>query len=459
MDASLFLDPHTPSDRLGPWQGKAICLLDLDAFFASVEQLDHPEWRGKPVIVGGDASRRGVVATASYEARAFGVHSAMPAGQAEALCPQAIWTHGRFDRFRELSDAVMKIVVDETPYLQQVSIDEAFFDITPNRTNTEHPVDIARRIQSRVAKLGITCSIGLSTTKSISKIASNLDKPNGLTIVRPGCERKFIDPLWVRELSGVGTQTEKALHEINVYTIGELVRTTDFKLRAKLGLHGVKLKSRALGTEPTEIRPDEGVKSISHERTFAQDLNTRDEVVSAIGFLASMVARRLREHQVKAYTLALRVRYEYDSQKQVQHGLTHGITDEITLTKELVKMLDDVWAPGMPVRLMGVSTSDFVPRAEQITLDFGESDNEGDLKRVRHEDTYRKLAQATDALREKFGEHAVQFGSTLKVQGETSSTAPTTLQKRVIAHGLEPDKNLSPRERYHTRRSHGKSEE
>ena len=152
---------------LPPWEGPAILLVDLDAFFASVEQLDHPAWRGKPVIVGGDADAHGVVSTCSYEARAFGVRSAMASSLARALCPEAIWTHGHFHRYREVSAAIMVILRDETPHVQQVSIDEAFMDVTPTAVNTEHPVLVAQRIQERVAALGVTCSIGVGTSKSV----------------------------------------------------------------------------------------------------------------------------------------------------------------------------------------------------------------------------------------------------------------------------------------------------
>ena len=164
---------------LPPWEGPAILLVDLDAFFASVEQLDHPAWRGKPVIVGGDADAHGVVSTCSYEARAFGVRSAMASSLARALCPEAIWTHGHFHRYREVSAAIMAILRDETPHVQQVSIDEAFMDVTPTAVNTEHPVLVAQRIQERVAALGVTCSIGVGTSKSVAKIASDRDKPRG----------------------------------------------------------------------------------------------------------------------------------------------------------------------------------------------------------------------------------------------------------------------------------------
>ena len=209
----------------GIWSGPAIGLLDLDAFFASVEQLEHPEWRGKPVIVGGDADRRGVVATASYEARRFGVRSAMSAAQAQRLCPEAIWTHGHFDRYRAVSSRVMAIIGDETPYVQQVSIDEAFFDVTPGRFSSESPVEICRRIQRRVSALGVTCSIGIGVSKAVAKVASEAEKPRGLTVVMPGTEADFLAPLPVRALSGVGGATEARLARMGVRTLGQLAHT------------------------------------------------------------------------------------------------------------------------------------------------------------------------------------------------------------------------------------------
>ena len=156
--------PNKADNPLAPWHGRAILLVDLDAFFASVEQLDHPAWRGKPVIVGGDADRHGVVSTCSYEARAFGVRSAMAASLARQLCPDAIWTRGHFSRYREMSNRIMSILRDETPHVQQVSIDEAFMDVSPTRANTEHPAAVAARIARRVEELGITCSIGVGTS-------------------------------------------------------------------------------------------------------------------------------------------------------------------------------------------------------------------------------------------------------------------------------------------------------
>ena len=221
-------DPERPASGGGyamplePWEGAAILLVDLDAFFASVEQLDHPAWRGKPVIVGGDADKHGVVSTASYEARPYGVRSAMPSSTARRLCPDAIWTHGRFDRYREVSNAIMAILRSETPHVQQVSIDEAFLDVTPTVVNREHPVRVAQRIQRRVEELGVTCSIGAGTSKTIAKIASDMDKPRGLTVVYPGSERDFLAPLPVRVMSGIGASAEEKLKSRGIRTLGQL---------------------------------------------------------------------------------------------------------------------------------------------------------------------------------------------------------------------------------------------
>ena len=209
------MTPHACENR--PWEGRAILHVDLDAFFAAVEQLDHPEWRGKPVIVGGDPGKRGVVSTCSYEARAFGVRSAMSSARAAQLCPDAIWTHGSFDRYREMSLAVRAIFADETPRFQPVSIDEAYLDVTPGRFTAEHPVAIARRIRERVASSWASrARSGSRPSKSVAKIASDHDKPDGLTVVCPGEEAAFLAPLPVRAMPGIGPSTAERLTSLGI---------------------------------------------------------------------------------------------------------------------------------------------------------------------------------------------------------------------------------------------------
>ena len=240
------------------WEGPAIGLLDLDAFFASVEQLDHPEWRGRPVIVGGSAERRGVVSTASYEARRFGVHSAMPSATARRLCPDAIWTQGNYARYREMSDRVMALLCAETPLVEQVSIDEAFFDVTPGRFSREDPVEICRRVQRRVSELGVTCSIGIGVNKTVAKIASEREKPRGLTVVLPGTERHFLAPLPVSAMSGVGPATERRLAQMGVRTLGELSRTEVGALQREFGVRKPALKLGLAQDRPFRAQAGDG---------------------------------------------------------------------------------------------------------------------------------------------------------------------------------------------------------
>ena len=314
---------------LPPWEGPAILLVDLDAFFASVEQLDHPAWRGKPVIVGGDADAHGVVSTCSYEARAFGVRSAMASSLARALCPEAIWTHGHFHRYREVSAAIMAILRDETPHVQQVSIDEAFMDVTPTAVNTEHPVLVAQRIQERVTALGVTCSIGVGTSKSVAKIASDRDKPRGLTVVFPGTEAAFLEKLPVRTLSGVGAAAERTLLSHGVRTLGAMGRADGALLRKIFGKNGEMMRDRALGRDRSEVAEDDEVKSVSNEVTYAHDLETREDIMAALSTISAKVGRRLRRKGLKGRTVAVKMRYDNRTTRSAQCALVVPTDDDI----------------------------------------------------------------------------------------------------------------------------------
>ena len=339
------------STYLQPWTGPAILLVDLDAFFASVEQLDHPAWRGKPVIVGGDADKHGVVSTASYEARAYGVHSAMAASAARELCPQAIWTHGHFDRYKEMSARVMAILHDESPHVQQVSIDEAFVDVSPTEVNSEHPAAIADRIQKRVAHLGVTCSIGVGTSKTVAKIASDLDKPRGLTVIYPGSELDFLFPLPIRVMSGVGKRAEEELLRRGIRTLGDMAEAPEDVLHSIYGKNGEMMRMRCLGVDATAVKQDETVKSVSNEMTFSQDLVTFDAIENAANMLAAKVARRLRKNGLKGSTLALKLRFADRTSKSCQTQLRAQDDNEHVFMPEIRRMLSQIWKPGMRVRL------------------------------------------------------------------------------------------------------------
>ncbi len=401
---------------LPPWEGKAIVLLDLDAFFASVEQLDHPGWRGKPVIVGGRPEDRGVVSTASYEARAFGVHSAMASSVAASLCPQAIWTQGRHRRYKEVSRQVMAILYDETPLIQQVSIDEAFADVSPTKTNREHPVLVAQRIQRRVEELGVTCSIGIGTSKAVAKIASETRKPRGLTAVYPGTEASFLAPLPVKALSGIGTASERALASRGIRTLGDLANASDSLLQRLLGKNGAVMKRRAMGLGDSAVEEREPVKSISNELSFAEDLTGRGDLEAAVSTMAAKVGRRARTAGLKGITLTLRLRFGDRTVRSVQRKLPEPSDDDLSWKGMLGEMLDELWAEGVNVRLVGVGLSDFrEPAPAQATL-FGGLDDDQEARRGQ---SRRELLAATDSVRARFGDAAVRFGSEIRtLEGE-----------------------------------------
>ena len=401
-----------------PWEGPAILLVDLDAFFASVEQLDHPAWRGKPVIVGGSSKRRGVVSTCSYEARKYGVRSAMPSSTADRLCPDAIWTIGHFDRYREMSNAVMEILHDETPHMQQVSIDEAFLDVSPTSINREHPVSIARRIQNRVEKLGISCSIGVGTTKAVAKLASDMDKPRGLTIVMPGSELNFMEQQPVRALSGIGPSAETKLHEFGIDTLGELAHADDELIESLLGKTGTVMLARARGLEFSPIEEDDSVKSVSNETSFGEDLSNREDIEAAIAIMAAKVGRRLRRKDLKGSTLTLKVRFSDLSFKSVQRPLKHPSDDEYVFIEMLHHMLDEIWGEGIPLRLVGVAVTGFEAEdTSQLSLFDDELHANADTK-------HRNLSNATDSIKDRFGESALKFGRELRLNGiDTGSSS------------------------------------
>lgn len=413
---------------LEPWTGRAIMLMDLDAFFASVEQLDHPEWRGKPVIVGGDADRHGVVSTCSYEARVFGVRSAMPASTARRLCPDAIWAPSRHGRYRELSRQVMSIVRDETPFVEQVSIDEAFADITPSRVNTEHPGSVARRIQERVAdEVGVTCSIGLGTSKSVAKIASDMDKPQGLTIVCPGSEEQFLGPLPIGALSGVGKAAQQQLQKAGVRTLAQLASAEDAVLAPIFGIRSEMMRARAGGTDDAGIQMERVTKSVSHETTFADPLCRREDMIPTLTTLLGKVARRLRQKGLKARTLAVKVRLEGRSLRSAQTLLPYRSDDEIELAAHLGALLDKAWRPSERVILLGVRASGFEEEEGAIQDALFDLPTDGSARTdeqpmIESPEKRRDLIRATDALKDRFGEDAVFFGSALRNQGNTTGS-------------------------------------
>lgn len=398
-----------PLDNSDSWTGTAILHVDLDAFFAAVEQLDHPEWRGKPVIVGGSPERRGVVSTASYEARKYGVGSAMSSARAAQLCPDAIWAPGRFDRYREMSQKVMGILADASPSMQVVSIDEAYLDVTPGRYTSEDPAAIAERIRSRVAELGITCSVGVASTKTVAKIASDHNKPDGVTVVRPGDEARFLAPLPVRAMPGIGPRSAERLTGLGVRTLGDLASLDAATAAAVLGSSGAELVRRARGEDDRPVHENRPVKSVSNERTFATDVRTPEEVDGALNRLAEKVGSRMRRKGVSGRTVTVKLRFSDFSTKTVRRTLEFSTDDEQVFAPVARELVRSAWTPGIGLRLLGIGLSGFDERGRQLGLEL-EAEAGPHAEPAVNEIRRANLVRGLDEVRARFGPDALRFG-------------------------------------------------
>ena len=416
--------PAKPRPNSYRWNDKAFALLDLDAFFASVEQLEEPSYRGKAVIIG-SLSRRGVVSTASYEARKFGVRSAMPAYQAHKLCPEAIWLQPRMELYKEHSARVMRLLESYTPYVQKLSIDEAFLDLSPGIYSDADPVATIKEIQNRIKdELGLSCSIGLSNNKACSKIAADKNKPFGLCIVYPGQEAEFLAPLALKELSGAGPKTRALLATYGIKTIGQLAQTDERVLSDLLGSLGATLKLRAQGLEKEALIIDEPIKSISHERTFSYDICDHKSLDIVLRSLIERVSRRLRKHGLKAGCVHIKLRYNLQESKSAQLSLEEASDDEQDFYKAASQLLKRTHPEGLAVRLLGFGLSHFsdkneAPHSQQLNLFDTSSDRIYKQQRT-------KLSLARDKIKDKFGEDSIILGSELKyrqlfLQDEDSS--------------------------------------
>ncbi|HVM66162.1 MAG TPA: DNA polymerase IV [Acidimicrobiales bacterium] len=379
----------------------AIVHVDLDAFFASVEVLDDPSLAGKPVIVGG-TGRRGVVAACTYEARCFGVHSAMPSMRARALCPHAVFLPGRYPRYSEMSARFHDVLHRVTPIVEPLALDEAFLDVTGAQRLFGEPRDIAARIRADVrAELGLDASVGVAATKFIAKLASEAAKPKasragitpgaGVVVIDPGSELAFLHPLPVRALWGVGPATLARLARFGVETVGDLAALPAATLVSALGPSaGQHLHDLAWGRDPRPVEPERAVKSVSHEETYAEDLYERAELEREALRLADGVSGRLRRSGLAARTIGVKVRYHDFS--TISRSVTGPPVDTGSAIAHLaVELLSTVeTSPG--VRLLGVVASNLVDGgARQLSLDEG----------------WGAAAEAVDRVRARFGESAV----------------------------------------------------
>ena len=373
---------------------RTILHADLDAFYASVEVLDDPSLRGKPVIVGGDPNARGVVSAASYEARAFGVHSAMPLRTAHRLCPHGVFLPGRFDRYRELSRLVMRIFASYTPLVEPISLDEAFMDVTASRAAFGDGETIARELKRRVLdEAGLVVSVGVASNKLCAKVASDLRKPDALVVVPPGGEAAFLAPLPVTRLWGVGPQLRKALADYGVATIGQLAALPEGTLRRRFGVHGAELRLRAQGVDPSRVVTSQAPKSVGHELTFNHDVTDPARLEATLLDLAESVASRLRHHDLAAGAVQLKLRYEGFDTITRQAPLGHQVRDSEPLYELGVTLLRRALSGERAVRLIGLTAIN-LSNAQQLTLfDAPERTD--------------RIAQSIDAVRERFGEKAI----------------------------------------------------
>jgi DNA polymerase-4 len=338
---------------------KKIIHIDMDAFFAAVEQRDHPEYRGKPLVVGGDPFGRGVVSTCSYEARKFGIRSAMPAAQARRMCPQAVFVRPDFEKYEEVSKIVMAILRKHTELTEQVSLDEAYLDVTSHRFGIEDPVMIACMLkQSIFAVTRLTASAGVAPNLYLAKMASDFEKPDGLTVVPPGEAMEFLKDLPVRKIPGVGPVTEKQLHEMNVKTCGELAGLEPLALYQRFGKTGLFLCDRAHGEDDSEVVPDAPAKQCSVEETFPCDIKDVEWLKMKLLEYAGQVFSELQAKGRIGRTVVLKVKYhDFESITRSKTLPVYPALREEIYETALRLLLTKTQAGEKPVRLLGIGIS------------------------------------------------------------------------------------------------------
>jgi DNA polymerase-4 len=373
---------------------RTIIHADLDAFYASVEVLDDPTLRGKPVIVGGGPNARGVVMAASYEAREFGVASAMPLRTAGRRCPHGVFLPGRPDRYRDLSKQVMAIFASYTPLVEPISLDEAFLDVTGSAAAFGDGPTIGRAIKDRVLdEIGLVVSVGVAGNKLCAKIASDLRKPDALVVVAAGEEAAFLAPLPIRRLWGVGPQAQKTLAEYGVTTIGQLAALDSGTLQRRFGKHGADLASRARGEDEGRVQSFGAPKSVGHEHTFDADTTDVGRLEATLLDLADSVAGRLRHHDLAAGAVQLKLRYEGFETLTRQAPLPHQTRETDPIYQTGLTLLRRTLVAGRAVRLVGI-TAISLSHAQQLTL-FGAPERSD------------RLTRSIDAVRDRFGDGAI----------------------------------------------------
>ncbi len=380
---------------------RTILHVDMDAFYAAVEQRDHPELRGKPVIVGSDpkdGKGRGIVATCSYEARKFGVHSAQPISQAWKLCPDGSYVRPDMAKYARVSTLIVDLLSEFSDLVEQISIDEAFLDVTGSRSLFGPGRDIALKIKERIRReLQLTASVGVASNKFVAKVASDLRKPDGLVVVEPGSEAEFLAPLPISKLWGVGGKTESRLRTLGFDSIGDLAGLERRRLAEILGKNGVYLWQLARGIDERPVLPEEGCKSIGHEVTFDRDTDKAEVLHETLLQLSEKVAQRLRAHGARARTISIKFREADFSTYTRRVTLDGPVETAEKIFPVASSLLNTLVLPGKLVRLIGVYASnlEFGTTLKQLSLFANQSSKD------------RLLAAALDDIVRRYGDRAI----------------------------------------------------
>jgi DNA polymerase IV len=388
---------------------RTIFHVDMDAFFVSVEELYDPSLKGKAVVVGGQRNERGVVSAASYEARKFGVHSAMPLRTAAKHCPHAVFVDGHPERYRECSEKVFKVLSAFTPQVEMASIDEAYLDLTGTERLHGPPLKAANSLHLRMkSETGLNCSVGIGSSRLIAKVSSGQAKPNGLLWILPGEESRFLAPLDVREIPGVGKVMETHLHSLGIKKVGDLARLEESELSQRFGKWGLALAGKARGEDAggwfdSEVGADMDAKSISHEHTYNEDTADPVRLESTLMRLSEMVGRRLREADFHARTVQLKLRYKDFTTITRAHTLASATQLDTEIFEQIRALFRSNWKKGSEVRLLGVQVSSFGTQAAQMDLLDG-----------NRQQRWKNALAAADKLRDKFGESSVGLASGMR---------------------------------------------
>jgi DNA polymerase-4 len=406
-ELARFRAIHGPVDEHSLPAAASILHVDMDAFFVSVELLERPELIGKAVIVGGRPDQRGVVTAASYEARKFGVHSAMPLRTAGKLCPHAVFLDGHHHKYGEWSDRVATILAKFSPIVEMVSIDEAYLDLAGTERLQGPPLAAADKLLRTItATSGLPCSGGLAATRLVAKVASEQAKPRGLVWVVPGSEARFLAPLPVRKIPGIGEVTERALRALGLETVGQLASVPQEKLEKIFGQWGAALYRKARGGDSYEFVIDAEPKSISHNNTFGEDTNDTEVLVSMLSHLSQKACKRLREAGLATRTLTLTIRYAgFDT-----YTRSKTLPEPTLLDGDIFAVFQNLFREHRnmkrKIRLLGVALSGFSHGNQQL-----------DLLEAERRSKLEKLTRAADQLRDRFGFDSVKFGGSLHSDG------------------------------------------